>query len=270
MTKSRKRMLLSSVAMLLVALVALGSATYAWFTLQKTVTANSMKVSATAKKGIEITIDNGQTVTSATKSYSAAQLPLQPVSWISDKSVTGMIPAGDVTNSDGTFTGTFKSAGSVPAAVTTQGDEGVSTDTDSTYFRVYRVGVRSAKNSDNSYTAHTLSATVSIAAGANNTDARNYARVALCKGSTVLATYSDSALTDTVNKPVNASGTATGVATTGSGTPVTDATNLKTDNAGTIEYYDLVVWFEGTDEDCKDDNVDKAIQVSISFTATDM
>lgn len=268
MTKSRKRMLLSSVAMLLVALVALGSATYAWFTLQKTVTANSMKVSATAKKGIEITIDNGQTVTSATKSYSAAQLALQPVSWISDKSVTGMIPDGDVTDSNGTFSGTFKSAGYVPSAVTTKGAEGVSTDANSTYFRVYRVGVRSAQNSDNSYTAHTLSATVSIAA--DSTDATNYARVALCKDSTVLATYSDSELADTVNKPVNASGTATGVATKGSGTPVTNAANLKTDNAGTIEYYDLVVWFEGTDADCKDDNVDKAIQVSISFTATDM
>lgn len=270
MTKSRKRMLLSSVAMLLVALVALGSATYAWFTLQKTVTADTMKVSATAKKGIEITIDNGQTVNSATKHYTADQLALQPVSWVSDKNVTGMIPDGDVTNSDGTFTGTFKSVGIVPAAVTTQGAEGVSIDASSTYFRVYRVGVRSAQNSDNSYTAHTLSATVSISAGADNTDATNYARVALCKGSTVLATYSDSALTTAVNMPVDASGTATGVATKGSGTPVTDETNLKTDNAGTIVYYDLVVWFEGTDADCKDVNVDKAIQVSISFTATDM
>ncbi|MBU5461118.1 hypothetical protein [Lachnoclostridium sp. MSJ-17] len=269
MTKSRKKILLSSIAMLLVALVALGSATFAWFTVQKTVTADTMKVSATAKKGIEITIDNGATVTSATKRYTVAELALQPVSWISDKDVTGMIPNGDVTNSDGTYSGTYKSAGSVPAAVSTSGSEGVSTDANSTYFRVYRVGVRSAQNSDNTYTPHTLSATVTISAG-DTTDATNYARVALCKGTTVLSTYSDTALTATTNKPINASGTATGVATVASGTATTDATHLKTDNAGTIEYYDLVVWFEGTDSDCKDSNVDKSIKVAISFTATDM
>lgn len=269
MKKSRKRILLSSIAMLLVALVALGSATFAWFTLQKTVTANTMLVKATAKKGIEITIDNGDTVDSSTKSYNAQELALQPVSWISSKTVTGMIPDGDVTNTDGTYSGTFKSAGSVPTAVSTQGQEGVSSNANSTYFRVYRVGVRSAQNSDGTYTPHTLSATVTIAAGAT-TDATNYARVALCKGSTVLNTYADQDLADTVNKPINASGTATGVATVASGTATLDATNLKTDNAGTIEYYDLVVWFEGTDVDCKDANVDRSIAVAISFTATDM
>ena len=39
MKKSRKKMLLSSIAMLLVALVALGSATFAWYITNATVTA---------------------------------------------------------------------------------------------------------------------------------------------------------------------------------------------------------------------------------------
>ncbi len=65
MTKSRKKILLSSIAMLLVALVALGSATFAWFTVQKTVTADTMKVSATAKK------------VSKSQSITAKQLPQQ-------------------------------------------------------------------------------------------------------------------------------------------------------------------------------------------------
>ena len=39
-TKSRKRLLISSVAMLLVAMLALGTATFAWFTQNTSATAN--------------------------------------------------------------------------------------------------------------------------------------------------------------------------------------------------------------------------------------
>lgn len=58
MTKSRKRMLLSSVAMLLVALVALGSATFAWFTTNKTVTADGFSGKASSAVGLKILSDS--------------------------------------------------------------------------------------------------------------------------------------------------------------------------------------------------------------------
>lgn len=54
MKKSRKKMLLSSIAMLLVALVALGSATFAWYISQATVTAETTKFSAAAAEGLVI------------------------------------------------------------------------------------------------------------------------------------------------------------------------------------------------------------------------
>ena len=54
MKKSRKKMLLSSIAMLLVALIALGSATFAWYITQTSVTANEMSVSAAKAEGLEI------------------------------------------------------------------------------------------------------------------------------------------------------------------------------------------------------------------------
>lgn len=67
MLKSRKKMLLSSIAMLLVALVALGSATFAWYVSQASVTASTSKFSAAAAEGLVIrhtTSDNwGTTVT---------------------------------------------------------------------------------------------------------------------------------------------------------------------------------------------------------------
>jgi predicted ribosomally synthesized peptide with SipW-like signal peptide len=59
-TTFRKKALLSSVAMLLVALVALGSATFAWFSSNKTVTADGMKVTSAAAQGLVISDDNGK------------------------------------------------------------------------------------------------------------------------------------------------------------------------------------------------------------------
>ena len=54
-TKFRKKALLSSVAMMLVALVALGSATFAWFAVDPSVsTANSLKMTTSASTGIVI------------------------------------------------------------------------------------------------------------------------------------------------------------------------------------------------------------------------
>ena len=53
-TTKRSKMLLSSIAMLLVALVALGSATYAWYTINRTVTASDAQIKAAAPGGLEI------------------------------------------------------------------------------------------------------------------------------------------------------------------------------------------------------------------------
>lgn len=51
-TKFRKRALLSSVAMLLVALVALGSATFAWFTSDPTADATGIKMTTSTSTGL--------------------------------------------------------------------------------------------------------------------------------------------------------------------------------------------------------------------------
>lgn len=53
-TTSRKRLLISSVAMLLVAMLALGTATFAWFTSDPHATASGLRMKATASKGLVI------------------------------------------------------------------------------------------------------------------------------------------------------------------------------------------------------------------------
>lgn len=51
---SRKKLLVSSVAMLLVAMLALGTATYAWFTSDPTANASGVNVKSTASEGLLI------------------------------------------------------------------------------------------------------------------------------------------------------------------------------------------------------------------------
>lgn len=51
---SRKRVLISSVAMLLVAMVALGTSTFAWFTQSPTANASGLVLKATAAKGLKV------------------------------------------------------------------------------------------------------------------------------------------------------------------------------------------------------------------------
>lgn len=60
-TKFRKRALLSSVAMLLVALVALGSATFAWFTEDPNADAKGINAYAQTSKGLLISTDTDDT-----------------------------------------------------------------------------------------------------------------------------------------------------------------------------------------------------------------
>ncbi len=91
---SRKRLLVSSVAMLLVAMLALGTATYAWFTTNPNANASGLKLKATASKGLLIQTESHGKVTSsswvhddylnydsATKVSSTSSIALNPVSF---------------------------------------------------------------------------------------------------------------------------------------------------------------------------------------------
>lgn len=70
-TKFRKRALLSSVAMLLVALVALGSATFAWFTTNTHADADGLVIKSTAARGIVVQSESAraQNIDFASKTY---------------------------------------------------------------------------------------------------------------------------------------------------------------------------------------------------------
>ncbi|MDP4120939.1 MAG: hypothetical protein Q8876_07820, partial [Bacillota bacterium] len=64
-SNKRRRLIISSVAMLMVAMLALGSATYAWFTNSTTAAANGINVSLAAPQGLLISVDGGASFASS-------------------------------------------------------------------------------------------------------------------------------------------------------------------------------------------------------------
>ena len=65
-SKAIKRQLLAAIAMVLVAAIALGSSTYAWFVASNSVTAEGMTVQAQSESGLAISFADGDWGTSAT------------------------------------------------------------------------------------------------------------------------------------------------------------------------------------------------------------
>lgn len=72
-SKAIRKQLLAAVAMVLVAAVALGSSTYAWFVASGTVTATGMDVKVKAETGLSISYDNEAWGTTATAGMTEAK-----------------------------------------------------------------------------------------------------------------------------------------------------------------------------------------------------
>lgn len=72
-SKAIKRQLLAAIAMVLVAAIALGSSTYAWFVASGTVKAEGMKVQAQMDAGLAIRFNKGTWGSSATAGMNSAQ-----------------------------------------------------------------------------------------------------------------------------------------------------------------------------------------------------
>ena len=73
-SKAIKRQLLAAIAMVLVAALALGSSTYAWFVASGTVTATGMSVKAQSEGGLAISFDGEQWGTTATAGMTTKEL----------------------------------------------------------------------------------------------------------------------------------------------------------------------------------------------------
>lgn len=246
-TSSRKRLLVSSVAMLLVAMLALGTATYAWFTTDTTATADGLGVSTSKTSSLQIS--------DATHNYGSG---------FTYAGVEGLMkPASSVDGSNWFST----VAGSETSYAAKSGATIESVAGNKLY--VY-------KEQLNILNAGTDMAVNNVTVKVTNFNSHNYLRVALvpvtAKGSSVTtqttkytsyaAAFQDNvyAYDNTSYQPITSAGA---LPTTGD-TSITpkaigssSAYSIKVADtlpAGEELHFNIYVWFEGQDTDCKNIN----------------
>ena len=256
-TKFRKRALLSSVAMLLVALVALGSATFAWFTSSTTATAQGINVQTTQASELQIAKTDMNWGTSINYNY------------------TGTFEPASTINGSNWFSGegTSRTNGAQKADTDWAA---ISSANASKYYYTEMLNVR------NNGTAAINGVTITFSLGeVPVTNGKNYVRVALAEVT---------AASDTAAKTANPTAAqfqagifdVDGVKYNGVSAVDTASTELtpkttysvsvgnlagKTDSATATKYYRLYVWFEGQDADCMDQYAGNSLP-SISFSVT--
>ena len=268
-TKFRKRMLLSSVAMLLVALVALGSATFAWFSTTNTASASAMN--AKTNKASNILLNEYKTDEDGFVGDWQQTLTLSQNT--ASGTTNGNIAMEPVTTKD------FTTWNNVKATVYNQGfATGAYTDVTSNikkngkYVKYTSLYI---KNTGESTTA-TISANATPAVS-TNTLGENYLRVALvprAAGSKdVTAAVAAPIVYGDGNDRSNAAAgwnssdvtdQADSIVTTAMG----GAASLGTLTKDAIYAFDVYVYYEGTDFQCKDDVAGGDINVTFNVAKT--
>ncbi len=246
MKNTRKKMLLSSVAMLLVALVALGSATFAWYITNATVTAEKTQFSAASADGLVIRHTTSDTwsnkVTDLAKASGLTPASISYDTLGNNIGATGQGTAFD----DGTLSGALSAA----------------TVENGTTFLVDSFYVASSSGA-------AKNATFTIKSG---TQEGTYLNLAVYVGSTLKGVYTSATGYTSTQKvggtsasPETASGTQTLV-------PLAANTNAGTISAATKEsggtQITIIGFADGYNPLCKNSTADiSTIDVEYSFTA---
>ena len=276
MKKSRKRLLISSIAMLLVAMLALGTATFAWFTTNTQATASKLSVSTI--KVSEIQLSKAQGEWTDTLEYNYEDKVLKPVSssdgvnWFK---ATAQNKNGDaVVVKDGTAITDLESAGTIN--VTNQGITG--------YLFAEQLNVRNnggkaindvqidfnLQETEANSGKYLRMAIVPVGSRAT-TSLPNPTATEFRKTTNQFSQVADTA--DAVNsatlKSDNTIDTTTITTTSGANAsyPVGSLAARGDSNGGDVKYFNLYVWFEGQDTDCKDANAGNSMP-AITFTVS--
>ena len=276
-TKFRKRALLSSVAMLLVALVALGSATFAWFVANPTATASGLVMSTNASPGIVVAstsvlalAEQGDDVVTAYK----AQTYLNATGTFDSPTAAATVakdlqPASPDVSSAAAGTLNFYTAKAADSAHSTiAGTPGWTTSSDVYSENVYF----KASSLDDNVTGPTVKqATVTIGLNSSAGTVKTGVKVALVSsqgeligiwkatGGADQKTYSSGALSASPYT-CTASGVAKAITTA---IPTSSAIN----NDGTTgNYITAFVYLDGEDQNVYSDNVPRLVNIVDSIT----
>lgn len=241
-TTSRKRLLISSVAMLLVAMLALGTATFAWFTTSTNPYADNFSAKTT-KQSTLLLSDSSRTGWTSHLDYNVGNKTMHPASgngtsWVkgtASNSLTGVIDQN-----------TLQAVAPSPAQGVIPSD----------YLFAQELNLK------NNGTADIKDVSIDFYLNtSDNKDAAEYARVALVPIDGTKVTADDyvalgnnvySTTTKTYNPIIKTDGT--------EGTQISTKTTFHVDvttgdevmKPDEVRYYKLYVWFEGQDENCVD------------------
>ena len=234
-TTKRSKMLLSSIAMLLVALVALGSATFAWYSINRVVTADTVNVKDSTPGGLLISLDNNNWSTD-----------VDLVDMGSASTPVVLNPATLTFGTSGVATCKYADGAAASASAKT-GDYVTVADGEGTYYVVDEIWVKS-----DSAKAGTVQAQVT-ATGTLTDSFIHLAVVDAADGNLLGANKDASAMT---------SGTAEDL-----GSAVAYAAS-----GATVKHYYVVAYADGEDTDCYTNNttaIANSVQWALSFTLTD-
>lgn len=242
-TTSRKRLLISSVAMLLVAMLALGTATFAWFTTSTNPYADNFSAKTT-KQSTLLLSDSSRTGWTSHLDYNVGNKTIMypasgnGTSWVkgtASNSLTGVIDQN-----------TLQAVAPSPAQGVIPSD----------YLFAQELNLK------NNGTADIKDVSIDFYLNtSDNKDAAEYARVALVPIDGTKVTADDyvalgnnvySTTTKTYNPIIKTDGT--------EGTQISTKTTFHVDvttgdevmKPDEVRYYKLYVWFEGQDENCVD------------------
>ena len=239
--KSRKRLLISSIAMLLVAMIALGTATFAWFTTSTSATADGIHVETVKSSNLKISRYDHNWVDSFSYNHNSALY--KPTSSANGSDWYTAVAGSKSTyeKKDGT---NFESAGTL----TTGNNGGIANYVYMDEINVKNVGETTATN-----VKITISGTFS-----------DYVRVAVVPVDaehTVTGTFTDCVYGKdaTAYTPAPATGSPATTITPKTTREITCTPIGSGKTAGTFDkndaaYYRIYVWFEGQDTDCFDNN----------------
>lgn len=271
-TKSRKRLLISSVAMLLVAMLALGTATFAWFTQNTSATADGF--GAKTVKASELKLSS-KYVTKWTESlhynYDKVLKPVSTVNgktWFTavaagkDNSTASLASAKELTETEipdyaivdqlniRNFGGAAVDKVKINFTLNEKNDNGSATDYK--YLRVALVkvdkaGDTSAKDYETKFADSVYADGIDSAMAISSLDVDAKGKVTKINEFKISAKDASST---TFSIPVGE----------------LEAYN-ETAPSGCTAYYNLYAWFEGQDENCKDANAGNKMP-PITFTVT--
>lgn len=233
-TSSRKRLLVSSVAMLLVAMLSLGTATYAWFTNSSTAKAKGVNVYTTKLSNLQVTETPSNEDSWGNEVDFGVNKQLMPAS-------TGNLTAWYHTTAENETEYTRKSDGPI-TTVTTNPD----------YVIAKTFSIRSKDQpADNVQWKLDLTGT--------DATAKKYMRVALIGGDNNVV-YS---LNETSTSGLTSEAGATAALTSANAISGKLFASLP---ANTAKELTLYVWFEGQDTECYNGTAGATANVTVNFS----